>query len=128
MINKLVQYKPVKFFICSSIASCIDLFLYFILLVFFSPFICQFFSYSMGMISNFTMQSLFVFSRMNNLQKTIFHVLPFLLIGLLLSTLLVYLITLNGLFYNNQIIVKTLVMSFTFTYNYFTRKYSFEGN
>jgi putative flippase GtrA len=121
-------FPKLRFAFASAFVTLLDYFFYlFLFYFFFSPVISNIISYSLLMILNFFLQKKFVFtlkgrSRIIFIQSMIFSV-----IGLLLSTLLIGGLNKFNFFYEYQFATKMLVTGIIFFYNYYTKRFAFEG-
>jgi len=73
------------------------------------------------------LQKIIVFEQLRRTKQVILIAIPFLIIGILLSSVFVYFITKVNFFMSHQPITKAIVIGMMFFLNYFTRKFSFEG-
>ncbi len=120
-------FIQMKFALTSSVATLIDYFLYLIAVnYFFSPVISNMVSYSTGILINFFLQKRFIFLLNRNVVHTFALSLTFSLIGLFLSTLLIYILTQFFFFMRHQYITKFIVTGIIFFYNFYTKRYAFE--
>lgn len=116
-----------KFAASSSIATATDYILY-ILLVghFFTPVVSNMISYSCAVILNFTLQNQFIFINQRKLHHTFIWSMSFSLIGLILSTLLIWLLNHFAYLASNQYLTKIIVTGIIFFYNFYSKRYAFE--
>lgn len=120
-------FLQMKFALTSSVATLIDYFLYLIAVnYFFSPIISNMVSYSIGMLVNFFLQKRYIFLLDRKVVHTFSISLTFSLIGLFISTLLIYILTQFSFFQDNQYITKFIVTGIVFFYNFYTKRYAFE--
>lgn len=116
--------KIVKFFGSSVIATGVDFILYSILIQVVNPTAANAFSASVGMIVNFSLQYTVVFNPTHPLVKSFLMSALFSVLGVMLSTLLIYLLTQFTLFHQLPIVAKVITTGIIFFYNYFTRKFA----
>ncbi len=117
-----------KFASTSVIATSLDYFLYLILVAyFFSPVISNIISSSCGMLTNFILQKRFVF-RLERKTSTAFILsIGFSVLGVGLSTLLIYSLNHIDLLRAHQYITKLIVTGIIFFYNFYTKRFAFEN-
>jgi len=120
--------KVIRFFFSSFTATSCDFILYLTLVSFLKPSISQIISYSLGMLINLTLQNFIVFDQARGTKSVLKFVITFWVIGLLWSSIFVHYITKVEFFMDYQPITKLIVIGMMFSYNYLTRKFSFEGS
>jgi putative flippase GtrA len=117
----------IKFAMTSSVATVVDYTVYLVAVsYFFTPVLSNLLSYSIGIVINFLLQKRFIFLLKGNVLKTFSLSLSFSLIGLVLSTLLIFILTQFSFFLGNQYITKLMVTGIVFFYNFYTKRYAFE--
>ena len=121
--------KPVRFLICSVGATSCDFALYMICVQFLIPSISQVISYSCGVVVNFILQKIYVFENQTRKTRNVFiFSIPLAALGIVMSSILIHYLTTIEFFMEYQFITKTIVSILVFFYNYFTRKFLFEGS
>lgn len=117
----------IKFAMTSSIATLVDYTLYLVLVnLFLGPVLSNIISYGTGMLINFLLQRKFIFLLNRKVISAFALSMSFSVIGLVLSTTLIYLLTQIAFFSEYQFITKLLVTGIIFFYNFFTKRYAFE--
>jgi putative flippase GtrA len=126
-MNILIRQS--KFAATSSIATFVDYVLYLLLVhYFFNPVLSHIISYGTGMLINFHLQKKFIFQLKRDVAHAFVLSLSFSLIGLALSTALIYILTRFTFFLDYQFLTKLIVTGIVFFYNFFTKQYAFEKN
>jgi putative flippase GtrA len=119
----------IRFAMTSSVATVIDYTLYLIAVSwFFTPVVSNILSFSIGIMVNFLLQKKFIFLLKRDVLQTFALSLSFSLIGLILSTVLIYILTQFLFFMKYQYITKLIVTGIIFFYNFYTKRYAFEKN
>ena len=117
-----------RFAFTSVFITILDYFFYlFLFYFFFSPVVSNIISYSILMLLNFVLQKKFVFSLKGKLGEVFIKSISFSIVGLLLSTLLIAGLNKFDFFYDYQFLTKILVTGVIFFYNYYTKRFAFEG-
>lgn len=117
-----------KFALTSGVATAFDYVLYLILFYFFfSPEVSNIISYSCAMVLNFVLQKKFVFSLKGKTGTVFLLSMFFSLIGLTLSTLMISGLNQFQFMFDHQYFTKVLVTGTIFFYNFYTKKFVFEG-
>ena len=117
----------VKFASSSLIATLTDYGLYLTLVNnVFNPVISNIISAGTGMIVNFALQKKYIFQLNRKLSHAFLLSVAVSIVGIALSTFLIYLLNLNVFFSDNQYITKLLVTGVIFFYNFYLKRYSFE--
>ena len=88
----------------------------------------QFLAAGLGLIINFFMLQIFVFKLRRHMFTSFQLVILFAAIGLGLSTSLVHVLHQIPFFDENLLILKILVTGIIFLYNFYTKRFAFEGN
>jgi len=120
----LLQFR---FAMTSSVATLVDYVLYLAMVAYlFPPVPSNIVSYSIGILVNFYLQKRFIF-RLNRKEMHTFALsLSFSLVGLVISTLLIYILTQFFFFLSHQYITKFTVTGLIFFYNFYTKRFAFE--
>lgn len=119
--------RQAKFAATSTIATLIDYVIYLVLVsFFFGPVVSNLISYGIGMLVNFQLQKKFIFLLKRKVQLAFALSLSFSLIGMALSTALIFTLTQLSFFMKYQFITKLVVTGIVFFYNFFTKKFAFE--
>lgn len=117
-----------RFAFTSAFVTILDYFFYLLLFYFFfSPVISNIISYSLLMVLNFFLQKKFVFTLKGKSGVVFIQSMVFSIIGLLLSTLMIGGLNEFNFFYQYQFFTKLLVTGIVFFYNYYTKRFAFEG-
>ena len=117
-----------KFAATSALVTALDYFFYlFLFYYFFPPVIANIISYSILMALNFVLQKKYVFTLNGKVSDAFMKSMLFSLFGLILSTGLIALLNRWIFFFNYQYITKVLVTGVVFFYNFYTKRFSFEG-
>ena len=120
----------IKFGATSAIATLVDYGVFFAFVHFTSKdyaTIAQVLAYSSGLMSNFFLQKKFIFTLNRSVFTTFKLSVSFSLIGLALSTLFIFLLS-KGAFFNTHLILAKLLVTVTmFLYNFYTKRFAFEG-
>lgn len=125
-LNHLIKLK-LKFASSSAIATLIDYCLYLILVgQGVSPTTSNLFSASTGMVTNFILQKKYVFKLDRKLNQAFLISIGSSLIGIVISTGLIYLFNKNSFFAEYQMITKAVVTGLLFFYNFYLKRFAFE--
>lgn len=126
-IKELLRLK-VRFALTSSIATGLDYVLYLVLVHwFFSPVVSNIISYSSAALMNFWMQKRFIFELNRKVQNVFLMTMTISVGGLLLSTLIIYLLNLFPFFQQYQFVTKLFTTGIIFFYNFYLKRFAFEG-
>ncbi|MBM9613258.1 GtrA family protein [Desulfobulbus rhabdoformis] len=117
--------KIIKFFSTSVVATALDMGVYTLLLGTLEPYCANMFSASLGMVANFVMQWFWVFRATRRWYVSFVFSAIFSVIGVFLSSLLVFLLTTKTLLEDAPLVAKCLVVVVIFFYNFLTKKFSF---
>ena len=121
-------FKKLKFASTSAIATSVDYALFFVftylgLAIQFA----HFFSYAIASILNFILQKKYIFELNRKVHHAFLISVSFSVISLLLSTGLIYLLGLVEAWIEYPIIPKLITTGIIFFFNFYTKKYAFEG-
>lgn len=119
-------YPKLKFALSGSIATAVDYFLYIVLVGFLVPVVSNVISYSIAVIVNFVLQKTFIFDLRRKVASTFMMSIVFSIIGLGVSTLMIYWFNRANLFGSNQYLIKLVVTGIVFFYNFYSKRYAFE--
>lgn len=84
-------------------------------------------AYSAGTIVNFILQKRFVFQLQGSVQRAFFFAVLVSVGGLLLSSAIIYGLSTQAFFYHHQAITKIIATGLVFFYNFYLKRYVFEG-
>lgn len=117
-----------KFAATSAVATFADYSIYLAMfyLVELEPVPSNVISYSIAVAINFTLQKRFIFELKRNWKHAFAISMGFSIIGLLLSTLFIYLLSEYPFFDEHQFLTKAIVTGVIFLYNFYSKKFSFE--
>ncbi|GAB5408007.1 MAG: hypothetical protein BalsKO_03720 [Balneolaceae bacterium] len=90
--------------------------------------ISQVIAYIIGVVAKFILLKVFVFSLNRPLLTSFQLVILFSAIGFGISTALVHVLHQLQFFYEHLILMKILVTGVTFIYNFYTKRFAFEGS
>ena len=124
----LKTFKIFKFASTSAIATAIDYILFFGFT--YMGLVIQaahFFSYSLASIVNFLLQKKYIFELNRKVQHAFLFSISFSVISLLLSTGLIYLLSFVQIWEAYPIVPKIITTGVIFFFNFFSKKYAFEG-
>jgi putative flippase GtrA len=125
-LHKFILPK-LKFASTSFIASTVDYTLYLLLVHSGLPKAwSNVISMSCGMLVNFLLQKRFIFNLRRKVSSAFIISISFSILGIGISTLLIYLISIIPFFNHYQFITKLIVMGIMFFYNFYTKKLAFE--
>ncbi|NRB61449.1 MAG: GtrA family protein [Saprospiraceae bacterium] len=125
-LKKLIFLKA-RFAASGLVATSLDYILYMVLVTHvFSPVISNLISYSIAVIANFLMQKRFVFNLKGSARQAFILSVSASLIGLLISTGIIYLLNQNIFFSERQYLTKILATGLIFFYNFYTKRFIFE--
>ncbi|MBO6535986.1 MAG: GtrA family protein [Balneolaceae bacterium] len=88
--------------------------------------LAQVIAYSCGLLTNFFLQKSFVFELKRTVSRTFQLSLTFSLLGLVISSLLIYLFSQFQFFLEYLILTKVIVTGIMFAYNFYTKRFAFE--
>lgn len=114
-----------KFFGTSVIATGIDFLIYTLLIQVISPTLSNLVSATVGLLTNFFLQKNYVFNPSKNWQTSLILSTLFSLLGLLIGTGLIYVMTNYTPLSTQPLIAKIISTGIIFFYNYFTKKIAF---
>lgn len=124
--RKLLFLK-VRFALSGLVATSVDYGLYLALVDrLFTPVGSNIISYSCAVIINFLMQKRFVFNLRGSVTRAFTGSMIVSLVGLLLSTLLVFLLTKIEFLDQRQYLLKLIATGIIFFYNFYMKRYVFE--
>ncbi|MBC2709906.1 MAG: GtrA family protein [Desulfosarcina sp.] len=117
--------KIFKFFTSSVVGTSVD-FLFFILLckIIYPP-SANIISAGIGMVTNYILQRRFVFNAKRSVKVSFILSLIFSICGILLGSLLIYLLIQADFFKQQPVIAKIITTIIIFFYNYQTKKFAF---
>ena len=125
-IVKLLVLK-MKFALSSSVATIVDYVLYQVLVkYFFSPVASHLISASVGMVINFLLQKKYIFILNRTVKKAFLLSVLVSVGGISIGTSIIYLLNENGLFNDNQYIIKAIATGLVFFYNFYMKRFAFE--
>ncbi len=127
--NKLLNLLKLKlkFATSSSLATAVDYLLYLFLVGrYFSPTVSNVFSAGTGMLINFMIQKTYVFNLERRLRTAFLISLLTSLVGLALSTGLIFLLNKFSFFSQYQVITKGIAVGLIFFYNFYMKRFAFE--
>jgi len=117
-----------KFGFTSIIATLVDYCTYLTLVTWYlKPVLSNIISALAGMIINFILQDKFVFQLQRKKINAFWLSLTFSLIGIGISSLLIFLFTRIPFFNQHQFITKAFVIGIIFFYNFYTKRFAFEN-
>ena len=120
-------FPKLKFAGTSSIATIVDYTLFLVLAYSgLSKTIANLISASCGFLVNFFLQKRYIFIAKRKVQHAFLMSLSFSLLGIGISTLLIYLLSTIPFFDQYPFITKLLVTGVMFFYNYYTKQLAFE--
>jgi putative flippase GtrA len=125
-VRKLLFLK-IKFALSGLVATSVDYGLYLALVDrFFTPVVSNIISYSFAVIINFLMQKRFVFTLKGSVARAFTGSVIVSLAGLLLSTLLVFMLTKVQFLDQRQYLLKLIATGLIFFYNFYMKRFVFE--
>jgi putative flippase GtrA len=125
-VRKLLFLK-IKFALSGLVATSVDYGLYLALVDrFFPPVVSNIISYSFAVIINFLMQKRFVFTLKGSVARAFTGSIIVSLAGLLLSTLLVFMLTKVQFLDQRQYLLKLIATGLIFFYNFYMKRFVFE--
>lgn len=88
--------------------------------------VAQVLAYSCGILTNFFLQKHFVFEIKRSVSKTFQLSIVFSLVGLIGSSLLIYIFSQYAFFLEHLFLTKLIVTGIMFLYNFYTKRFAFE--
>lgn len=119
-----------KYGIASGIATSVDYSIFFLLVLISNPEIIpliQAFAYACGVLVNFILRKRFVFTLNRSISMTFSMSMTFSLIGIVLSTLAIYLLTKLTFFSEHLLFTKLVITVTFFIYNFYANRFAFEN-
>ncbi len=117
-----------KYAAASAVATGVDYTVYMLLVnKVLAPVPSNVIAYSAGMIINFLLQKRFVFELRRSVKKAFFFAALVSLGGLLLSSAIIYGLSLQPFFNEHQALTKLIATGLVFFYNFYLKRYVFEG-
>lgn len=121
-------FLKMKFALSSSVATVIDYFLYLGLVSFgIHPVSSNLISASTGFLVNFILQGTFIFSINRKFHHSLILSAAFSFVGIGVSTVLIWVLIKIPFFAVHQYFTKLLVVGLIFFYNFYTKRFAFEG-
>lgn len=128
MSQRKFVYEKLKFGLTSSFATLVDYVIYVTLIyVEFTPVVANAISYSNGIVVNFFLQRTFIFQSKRNAYFTFFLSVTFSLIGLGISSLIIYTLLQIPTLNDYPVVVKMISTGVVFFYNFYTKRFAFQG-
>ena len=125
-LEQLFRQKA-KFAMTSGVATAVDYFIYLFLVGrFFSPVVSNVISYGIAMVLNFLLQKRFVFDLRRSSSRAFLLAMAVSMGGLVISTLIVWLLSKWDFFSTHQYITKIIATGMVFFYNFYFKRYVFE--
>lgn len=117
-----------KYATTSLVATAVDFGMFFLLLDQFGIqlVLAQAIAYSCGMLVNFFLQKKFIFELNRKLSKVFILAMSVSIGGMLLSTLLIFLLAKIPFLGMHTLLLKILVTGLVFFYNFYLKRYAFE--
>ena len=115
-----------KFGMTSSIATAVDYTLYLILVMSLSPVVSNLISAGTGMIINFFLQKRYIFELRRKFQYALAISVLTSLIGIALSTSIIWVLNYVFTFTEYQFIIKGIATGIVFFYNFYMKRFAFE--
>ena len=110
----------------SSIATAVDYTLYLILVMSLSPVVSNLISAGTGMIINFFLQKRYIFELRRKFQYALAISVLTSLIGIALSTSIIWVLNYVFTFTEYQFIIKGIATGIVFFYNFYMKRFAFE--
>ena len=123
---KQIFIPKLKFAVTSLIATIVDHSLFILLIRWLVESNANLISYSVGMIVNFILQKKFIFILKRRLHVAFVLSMLFSVIGLLLGTGFIILLSKNDFFAHHKYLNKLTVTGIIFVYNFYTKRFAFE--
>lgn len=128
-IIKNILKPKVNYVLSSLVATSVDYLIFFALVAIstnnFIPFI-QAFAYACGVLVNFVLRKKFVFTLKRSVSLTLSLSIAFSLFGMLISSVLIFLLTQLDYFIQYLIITKLLISAILMVYNFYANRFAFE--
>lgn len=129
--SRLTEFviPKLKYGASSAVATSVDYLVFFLIVHFTSvsyATLAQVFAYACGLLTNFFLQKRFVFALNRNVYTTFQLSLSFSLLGLFVSSSLIYLLSQTAFFKEYLILAKILVTGVMFLYNFYSKRFAFE--
>lgn len=125
-LKELLRLK-MRFALTSSVATSLDYVLYLVLEKwFFSPVVSNVISYSSAALLNFWMQKRFIFELNRKVGNVFLMTVGISMGGLVLSTLMIYLLNMIPFFQQYQFLTKLITTGLIFFYNFYLKRFAFE--
>ena len=127
--NKFTRFiiPKIKFAMSGLVATLVDYVIYIILVLSLAPVFANIISYSIAVMVNFTIQRNFIFEVKRRTSHAFSLSIMFSLIGLVISSSLIYLFNEMTFFQSNQYVIKLVVTGIVFFYNFYTKRFAFEN-
>lgn len=119
-------WRKFKFALSSSVATVTDYSLYIFLVSTVSPVVANLISAGTGMVINFILQKRFIFKLDRKVRDAFAISLLASLIGIGISTLIIYYLNKYSFFIEHQYVTKALAIGIVFFYNFYSKRYAFE--
>lgn len=119
-------WRKFKFALSSSVATATDYSLYMLLVSSINPVAANLISAGSGMVINFLLQKRFIFKLDRKVRDAFAISLFASLIGIGISTLVIYYLNQYPFFIEHQYITKALAIGIVFFYNFYSKRYAFE--
>lgn len=129
MIDYLKKLFVIKLRFAASglVATGLDYVLYMVLVTYFlEPIPANLVSYPLAVLANFMMQKRFVFELRGSASRAFFWSITASVVGLLISTSIIYWLNLYPFFAERQYLTKILATGLIFFYNFYTKRFIFE--
>ncbi len=126
-LRELLRLK-VRFALTSAVATAVDYGLYLVLVyTWLDPVLSHAVSYSVAVLLNFALQKRFIFSLERRLSRAFAGAMAVSAGGLALGALLIWWLTRFPFFDHHQYVTKLCVTAILFFYNFYMKRYAFEG-
>lgn len=117
-----------KYAAASAVATGVDYTVYLLLVnKLLAPVPSNVIAYSAGMVVNFILQKRFVFELKRSVKKAFFFAALVSLGGMLISSGIIYGLSLQPFFNHHQALTKLIATGLVFFYNFYLKRYVFEG-
>lgn len=132
IVQKIIPFvvPKIKFATTSALATSVDYLIFFLFVHFTSndyAVAAQVLAYSCGLITNFFLQKKFIFMLKRSVYRTFQLSVTFSLIGLIVSSSFIFLLSKIDFFSIHLIFAKILITGTMFLYNFYTKRFAFEG-
>ncbi len=125
-LRELVRLK-LRFALTSALATAVDYGLYLLLVyTWLEPVPSHVISYSVAVLVNFSLQKRFIFTLERKLSHAFVLAMAVSGGGLVLGTLLIWVLTQHPFFDHYQYVTKLCVTGILFFYNFYMKRYAFE--